>query len=113
MGEPLKVLGSDFDTLVFERAYIAEAPGGPAPRAVVSGVECNIESKASHLAAGLAFCEPVEARWAENWPVHTDVLCNGVADRWRNMTSQERIVRAARRFAELELAGKAEVGVEL
>jgi hypothetical protein len=108
-----KIVESNLDNFVFEKAFVVATPGGPAPRALVGGVLCNIETKSGVLADGLAWCEPVDRTRAESWPVYTDLVIDGVSRRMWNVTDERGVVKAARRFAELDAAGRAEPGMDL
>lgn len=95
MADTVKIIESVFDTFKFERAFLA----ADQPRALISGVLCNLDTKPNLLELGLAFCQPTNPTLAEDWPVYTDVEVNGVADRWWNVTADPETVRAARFLA--------------
>jgi hypothetical protein len=92
MGNTIKVVASDFDTLKFERAYLE----GDQAHGVVSGTICNLNSKPTLLDAGLAFCQPLDPGEAENWPVYSDLETGGVVGRFWNITNDPATVQAAR-----------------
>ena len=108
----IQIIESCFDTYKFERAFVARTAGGPSaddprllePVAIISGIACRLDGKPSHLAAGLACCQPLDQHLAEHWPVFTDVLVDGVWERWWNMSDDPGVVSAVRRFQDLELA---------
>lgn len=107
----LAILETNFDTLKIERCYIGGTDEAPEALAVVSGVLCTIETSAAYLREGLAWCEPRAER--EDWPVYTDVVRSDGYRRLDNVTTEPRLVAAARRFAELERAGQLRVGIDL
>lgn len=104
-----RLIAENRDTLVFERAFIADSNGVPVPRAIVGGVLCNIDTKPGPLADGLAFCEPVDPRLAEDWPLYLDTDHGRL---W-NFTRDPSIVAAARRFARMNATGRAHPGQRL
>jgi hypothetical protein len=93
MADTINIITSEFDTFQVERTFL-DAAGEP--RAVISGVLCNIDTKPGLLAAGLAFCQPLDPALMEDWPVYTDVEVNGIPDRWWNITNDPALVKAAR-----------------
>lgn len=109
----ISITESVFDTLRFERAFITVANGALAPRVVVSGVLCILGDKETLLEAGLAFCQPEDPSLAEHWPVYTDAIVDGQPMRLWCVTNQPDVVRAARRFHSLCLAGELREGMSL
>jgi hypothetical protein len=97
----------------FRRAWIADNDGRPEPRADLGGNECVIETKESLLEAGVASCWPVEDRWDGKWPLEVVVEVDGISKRGPGATADPRVVAAARQFAALQAAGRAEIGKEL
>jgi hypothetical protein len=109
----MKIIANDDGGYQFERAFIAELNGAAVPVAMMGGVEFNIDTKPGPLADGLAFCQPYNPRLAQNSSVSV-LVDRGSGPEWlSNLTNDPRIVAAARRFAELEAAGRAVVGVSL
>ncbi len=96
MGNEVKIVESVFDNFQVERTFATQRDGESELHAIISGVECLVDAKPSHLAAGLVFCQPIDPRLAEDWPVYTDVLVNGHPERWWNLTDQPELVRAVR-----------------
>jgi len=113
-GEHMKVLESNFDNLRFERAFVSGEDGADPrslePHAIVSGEECLIETKPTHLDAGLAFCQPVAPLAARDWPVYSDVMVGDRRERWLNMTNNVGVVSAARHFQEKRESGRLQAG---
>lgn len=114
MGD-LKLIRYLGDDLRFERAYIVAEDGLAAPRAVVGGVECNIETKPSLLEAGLCWCEPVDPEAALNWPMACLVEVSNAdgekyEQRFDNVSPDPGLVAAAIQFSKLSLAGEARPG---
>lgn len=109
----IKILASNFDTFRFQRAFIADNDGRPAPRAIVSGVECDIDSKESLLNAKLAVCQPTDDLLAQHWPVYTDVEIDGARKQLPNITDNPQVVAAAQHFRDLAVKDQAEPGMEL
>lgn len=99
----MKIHESNFDTFEVDRTFVT-AQGEP--RAIVSGVECNIETAPGPLADGLAWCEPVNSALAAHWPIYVDAEKDGARARYPNFTTQPRIVAAARRYLALAAAGR-------
>ena len=95
------------------RAWIADNDGRPEARADIGGIECVIETKETLLEAGVASCWPVESDWAENWPLEVVVEVDEISMRIPGATADPRVVAAARQFAALQAAGRAEIGKEL
>jgi hypothetical protein len=110
----MRVIESNLDGFEFERAYIATIDGAPVPVAIMGGVECRIETKPGPLMDALAFCQPVNPKLADDWPVSVTVEDpeNGERVLW-NMTADPRVVSAARRYWELAAAGRATIGTSL
>lgn len=98
MGNEIKIVGSVFDTFQVERTFATERDGQPELHAIVSGTECLVDAKPSHLRAGLVYCQPIDPVLAENWPVYTDVLLNGHQERWWNLTNDAKLVAACEEF---------------
>lgn len=111
----IKVIESDFDTFKFQRAFVVDADGrgALAAHAMISDVECLVDTKESLLAARLAFLQPLDPVMVENWPVYTDVVIDGHQQRMYNITNHPKVVAAAERFEELKAAGEAKAGMEL
>lgn len=109
----MRVIESDLDTFRFERAFVAGTEEVPRPVAVISGVECTIETEPGPLRDGLAFCQPLNPRLAADWPVSVLIEKDGIEDRRWNMTAEPAIVAAARRFQELFNLGHAKPGMAL
>lgn len=109
----MKIIESDLDTFKYERAFITERDGAPCPVAVLSGVECCIETKPGPLEDGLAYCQPLRAELAENWPVSVTVERDNHREQLWNMTAHPGIVAAARHFAELLSLDQARPGMAL
>lgn len=115
--DTVKIIGSDGEVgFDFERAWVGGRGGFPAPRAVVGGVECNIETKPGPLADGIALCEPVAS--FPDWPVWVEIERkhdDGTVDHqtlW-GFTDRADVVAAARRFADLSAAGEVKIGTTL
>jgi len=114
MGNRPKIIESNFDTLQFERAFVTEdphAPGHFVPRAVVSGIECDIQSKPTLIEDGLAFCEPINNN--PYWPVYTLIERNGTVRRFDRLTNHPKIVAAAARFNAVLASGQLSAVSEL
>jgi hypothetical protein len=94
MGNEVKIVESVFDNFQVERTFTTERDGATELHAMVSGVECLVDAKPSHLTSGLVFCQPIDPRLAKDWPVYTDVEVNGHPERWWNLTDQAELVRA-------------------
>jgi hypothetical protein len=94
MEDTIKVIKSEFNNFTFERAYVV----GERPIGVISGTICNLYSKPYLLAAGLAYCQPLDETLTEKWPVYTEVEVNGVAKRWWHITTDPATVNAARKL---------------
>lgn len=114
----VKIIESHEDGFTFERAFIASQGDCLVPRAVMGGVLCNIDTKPAPLADGLAWCEPLDGRDADAWPLCVIVekqTAEGSPYRetlW-NMTAHPSVVAAARRFAKLMSRGSAVDGAGL
>ncbi len=109
----MKIIESDIDTFEFERAFIIERDGAPCPVAILSGVECCIETKPGPLEDGLAFCQPTRRDLTADWPVSVVIERDARRERLWNMTAEPGIVAAARRFAELLAVDEARPGMAL
>lgn len=97
----------------FRRAWIADDDGQPAPVADLGGTHCWIETKETLLEAGVAVCLPVDEALAEDWPHAVRVTVDGDGRLLPGATADVRVVAAARAFAALQAAGRAEIGKEL
>lgn len=95
------------------RAWIADNDGRPEARADIGGIECVIETKETLLEAGVATCIPLDPQWSENWPLDVRVSVDGHEQMLTSATADPRVVAAARKFAELQATGRAEIGKEL
>jgi hypothetical protein len=95
------------------RAWIADNDGRPEARADIGGVECVIETKETILEAGVATCIPLDPEWESNWPLWVRVSVDGEEKLLQCATADPRVVAAARQFAALQAAGRAEIGKEL
>lgn len=114
MANKARIIESNFDTLQFERAFITEdplAPGHFVPRAIISGIECDIQSKPTLIEDGLAFCEPVHPN--PYWPIYTVIERDGMVQRFDRLTNHPKIVAAAARFNALLAAGRLVADAEL
>ncbi len=94
----MRIIESDNDGFEFERAYMGERAGAPLPIAVMGGVECCIETEPAPLAYGLAFCQPLDPRRADDWPISVVVDRGYGLERLWNMTADPKVVEAARRL---------------
>jgi hypothetical protein len=94
MEDTIKVINSEFNNFKFECAYVV----GERPIGVISGTICNLYSKPYLLAAGLAYCQPLDETLTGKWPVYADVEVNGVAKRWWHITNDPATVNAARKL---------------
>jgi hypothetical protein len=106
----MRVLASDNDGFEFERAFIGEVAGELTPVAIMGGVACNIDTKPDSLEYGLAFCQPLVARIARDWPINVVVDRGFGAELLWHFTADPRVVAAARRFADISSRGAASVG---
>jgi hypothetical protein len=100
------------------RAWIGEVNGHAVPRALVGGVECDIETKPGLLDDGLAWCAPVDVEAHPDWPLSVRVekqRTDGSTyeETLENVSADPFLVRAARRFLELAAEGEPEIGKEL
>lgn len=113
----LRIIESVEDDFVFQRAFVAEEDGVLVPRAEISGVLCNIETKPGPLKDGLAFCQPLNVA-PDHWPNYVRVerpTAEGqaYAETLWNFTAKPRVVAAARRFNDLVNQGSVTHGDEL
>lgn len=110
----VKIIRSEMDTLRLDYAKIEHVDGSMLPVATVSGIRCNIDTKPGPLADGMAYCQPLDSAFADAWPMSVVVRFDGGAETvlW-NMTTDPGIVKAARRWADLESRGLVRVGVDL
>ena len=113
MAEPVTIIATDFDDLQVERIFVADADGRPEMRATISGVECLVDTKDTLLDAGLVYCRPTSIALQDNWPVYSDLMVNGVQDRYWGVAAEPRLVTAARRFASLLAVDEARPGMAL
>lgn len=95
MSNAIEILRSEFDTFSVEQTFVT--PAGEL-RAIISGIECRIGTKATLVADGLVFCQPVDPALAVFWPVFTDLVIGGVEERRWHFTNQPALVAAARDF---------------
>lgn len=115
--DTVKIIGSDGEAgFDFARAWVGGRDGFPSPRAVVGGVECNIETKPGPLSDGIALCEPVAS--LPDWPVWVEIertRADGSVEKqtlW-GFTDRAGVVDAARRFAALSEVGEVKIGTTL
>lgn len=110
----MRVIESNNDGFEFERAFVGERDGAPVPIAVMGGVECSIETKPGPLLAGLAFCEPLNVKLAQDWPVFVRIQDEGGVERtiWK-MTADPKVVAAARQFWDFVESGNVRIGALL
>lgn len=111
----MRVIESNNDGFEFERAFVGERDGAPVPIAVMGGVECNIETKPGPLLSGLAFCEPLNVKLAQDWPVSVRVQDgeDGAERTISKMTADPKVVAAARHYWDIVAAGPVATGTAL
>lgn len=100
------------------RAWVGVDNGHAVPRALVGGMECDIETKPTLLDDGLAWCCPVDVAAQEDWPLavrveKTRTDGSTYEEMLWNVSADPFLVGAARRFLELAAEGEPEIGREL
>jgi len=74
-----------------------------------------IETKPALLAAGLAFCQPIDGEPWRDWPMAVIVQRDDspFPEQLEYLTTNPRVLAAARKFATLQASGQAAAGMEL
>lgn len=120
MGTEIKLLESDDDTLVFERAFVGKDDNGSfIPLCSFSGVLCELAiDKPSTLDIGFVGCWPLDASLLSNWPISVTLQKETVdavkyQEELANCTGNPRAIAAVRHFLTLLNSGEVKLGMTL
>lgn len=115
MGDQVKLVEINDDTLVFERAFVARDENGQlVPRCYFSGIACELGTKQSTLELGFVACWPLDSSLQENWPLSVTLEHDNNGDQYLDTraeaTGNPQAVAAVRTFLDLIENNQAQPG---